>query len=570
MAAIQGEFGTAVRRGDSNSANSSDLNSYTEAVTQFDSYNVSNRFFAPYARWYVSRQPSRNISAEKVGSSFFYDFYNRIYVVPSALDAGNLLSSQVRHVILWNAFIETKTLEAVALGPQSGISVTPPTGVVPPHEMLPLRELDFVVRIESSGPPSIDSYVRFTVESAQYSVPIFGRRIVLFPFAPNWRSPVDETVTLRSWVLAAEDGSEQTGSESGEIARRSMEFNINLRDAAETQRFENLVFAWQSRFFGVPHWGEESRLESEVEPGDLVLSFDTFGLSIESGSLICIYRDDEENEIREVESFTESSVTLTTPIENYWPEGSRVYPCFVGLMSEEVSGSRETSRVGRVPVMFDFEPSVTPGNTAATAAPLTYRGKELYLGKTNWKSAMPVSFAADTQRVDLNTGKIRSYTSSSFSRIARRHNWNLYDRQDIFSFRQFLGRRQGVAKSVYMPSGTEDFTMAEPILENENILTVEKNEYGGLAGAHPARRDIIIELYDGTYFCRRIESTSDFGSFTRLQIDSSLGVELSPSDVSRISFLTLYRFQSPSTTIRYLSDSKATVDAMLLAKTTED
>lgn len=570
MSAIQGEFGSAVKSGDANPANSSDLNNNTEAVMQFDAYNVSNSFFGYYARWNVSSAPSRNIAADEISTSFFFDFYNRIYVVPSTLDVGNLLSAQVRHVILWNAFVESKTLEAVSQGPQFGVSVTPPAGVVTPHEMMPLRELDFVVRIESSGPPNIDSYVRFTVESAQYSVPIFGRRIVLFPFSPNWRSPVDETVTHRSWALASEDGSEQTGSESGEVARRSLEFNVNLRDAAQAQRFENLVFAWQSRFFGVPHWGEESRLESEASPGDLELQFDTFGLSIESGSLVCVYRDDEKNEIREVESVSEFGVVLTTPLENTWPEDSRVYPCFVGLLNEEVSASRETSTVGRVPVMFDFEPSVTPGNTALTAAPLTYRGKELYLGKTNWKSAMPISFTADTQRVDLNTGKIRSYTSSGFSKVARRHNWNLYDRQDIFSFREFLGRRQGVAKSVYMRSGTEDFTMAEPILENENILTVKKNEYGNLAGAHPARRDIIIELHDGSYFCRRIESTSDFDSFTRLQIDSPLGVELSPLDVSQISFLTLYRFQSPSTTIRYLADSKATVDAMLVAKTTED
>ena len=154
--------------------------------------------------------------------------------------------------------------------------------------------------------------------------------------------------------------------------------------------------------------------------------------------------------------------------------------------------------------------------------------------------------------------------------MSRRHNWTLYNRADIFEFRQFLGRRQGVARSVFMPSGTVDFNMAAPILDTEDILVVENNEYGALAGAHPARRDIIIELVDGTYFCRRIVGTSDFDSFTRLQLDSSLGVSLDIDDVARISFLTLYRFESPSTTIRHLTDSKATVEAIMVAKTTED
>ena len=47
-------------------------------------------------------------------------------------------------------------------------------------------------------------------------------------------------------------------------------------------------------------------------------------------------------------------------------------------------------------------------------------------------------------------------------------------------------------------------------------------------------------------------------------------MSLDIDDVARISFLTLYRFESPSTTIRHLTDSKATVEAIMVAKTTED
>lgn len=570
MPGILGQFGSRFERGVDNPWLSDELNELDEFVSRFDVYTTLTSEQGRYGAWRLHSVHRWGVSAQRKLTSFFDDFYNRIYFIPGALDAGNLLSTQVRSIILWNAYLTPQSLEDAALGPQAGISLSLPSGVSLPYEVEPLRELNFSVQIEVNGPPTIDSYANFTVEGITYTVPITGRRIVLWPFAPTWGSAVDETITMRSWALAAEDGSEQTGSESGEVPRRTLEFNVNLRTALQAQRAENLLFAWQSRFFGVPHWGEESRLDGAVAAGSMTLPFDTTGLSFEPGSLVAVYYDENKNEIREVDEVLPSGVTLTTGTEHDWPQGSRVYPCFVGLMNEAMTGQRETSTVGRIPVAFDCEPSATPGNVALNEPPLTYRGKELYLGKINWRGAMPVTFTADTKRVDGNTGKFYSFSSSGFSKLARRHNWTLYDRAELFAFRQFLGRRQGVARSVFMPTGMHDFNIASPILADEIILVVDNNEYGSLAGAHPARRDIIIELNDGTYFCRRIVATNDFEAFTRLQLDTTLGADVYPEDVKRISFLSLYRFESPSTTIRYLTDSKATVDANMVVKTTED
>lgn len=570
MAAIAGQFVQDFKRDVDNPHLSAELDDLTEVVSQFDAYDWRSLYMDAdrTSRVHVSnRWP---ISAQMRGHSFFDDFYNRIYITPGALDAGNLLSTQTRHIIVWNAFLVPKTMEDAVLGPQAGLELNYPSGVTMPYEMSPLRELDFTLQISLQGPPTIDSNVTFTVEGIDYVVPITGRRILLFPFKPTWGSPFDETVTMRSWAIESENGSEQTGSESGEIPRRQFEFNIQLRTASQAARAESLMFAWQSRFFGVPHWGEESRLDADIAAGSTTLPFDTYGLSLEPGTLVALYENEDNNEIREIATVGVDGVTITTGLQNDWPQGSRVYPCFVALMSDTASGSRETSKVARIPVMFECEPSVTPGNTALTVAPLTYRNEELYLGKTNWKSAYPFTFESDRMKVDAGTGKFASFSTSGFSKFLRRHSWNLYDRADLKGFREFLGRRQGVARAVYMQSGVVDFELVEPVLDSEEVITVKNTEYGALAGAHPARRDIIIILNDGTYFCRRITATNDVDNVTRLNIDSSLGVSIDVADVERISFLTLYRFQSNATTIRYLTDSKATVDAMLLAKRTKD
>lgn len=570
MAGIIGQFGQRWERGEVNPWLGGEINELSEVISEFDAYEMRRALQGARSPFRLAQSNRWMTLGQRKTTSFFDDFYNRIYFIPGALDAGNLLSTQTRTVTMWNAYLVPQTLEAAELGPQAGISLSLPVGVSLPYEVEPLREISFSVQIDVSGPPTIDSYADFTVEGVTYRVPIIGRRIVLFPFEPTWGSPVDETITMRSWVLPAENGDEQTGSESGEVPRRSLEFNINLRSAVEAQRCENLLFSWQSRLFGVPHWGEVSYLDSDIAEGATILPFDTFGLSFEPGSLVALYYDNQVNEIREVEAVSAGGVTLTTGVGRDWPEGTRVYPCFVGLAGSSMTGTRETTKYGRMPVMFDFEPSVTPGNTDMNDAPLEYRDKELFLGSINWQSAMPFSFVSDSKRVDMNTGKFYSFSSSGFSKFTRRHNWTMYDRADIFDFRKFVARRQGVARSVFMPSGMHDFTMAAPILAVESILVVESNDYATLVGAHPARRDIIIELIDGTYFCRRVETADTFDAFTRLHLDSPLGQDVSPSDVLKISFLTLYRFESPSTTIRYLTNSKATVESNMVAKMTED
>ncbi len=571
MAGTVGQFLAPAIWPESNPDLSSDLNALEEVVYVFDFYEASPAVLnSSYGTWRLPAANHRGITAQRKQPSYFDDFYNRIYIVPGSLDVGNLLSTQQRHVVLWNAYLTAKTLESAAAGPQSGVSLTPPSGMVFPYEMAPLREVDFVVRVDLAGPPTINTSVSFTVEGLQYVVPIVGRRIVLFPFPPTWSSPFDETITHRSWVIESENGDEQTGSESGEIPRRTFEFSVNLRNAKQAQRCENLLFAWQARFFGVPHWGEESRLSSEALEGDSSIAFDTQGLSFEPGSLVAIYLNEDKNEIREIGSVSAGGVTLTSGTQYNWPEGSRVYPCFVALLNDAVTGNRETSRVGRVPVTFDCEPSVTPGNTPRLEPPINYRGYELYLGKINWKSALPFTFKSDVQRVDSNAGKFTAYTWSGFSKFSRKHNWTMYNRAEIYDFRKFLGRRQGVAFSTFMPSGNDDFNIAAPALAADSALIVEKNEYGNLAGAHPARRDIIIRFVGGAYMCRRIESTEDFSTFTRLIMAVPFGIDINTEDVEQISFLSLYRLESASSTIRYLTDSKAISELSLVVKKTEN
>jgi hypothetical protein len=68
----------------------------------------------------------------------------------------------------------------------------------------------------------------------------------------------------------------------------------------------------------------------------------------------------------------------------------------------------------------------------------------------------------------------------------------------------------------------------------------------------PNRKDIRIELANGTVLYRRITASSEISATVeRLTIDAALGVAVTPADVVLVSFITLMRQESDAAEFSY-------------------
>ncbi|MGV2480080.1 UNVERIFIED_CONTAM: hypothetical protein IGO34_25090, partial [Salmonella enterica subsp. enterica serovar Weltevreden] len=85
MAGITGQFGSKVERGIANAMLSEDLDDNTEVVSQFDAYDMRPGLQGGYGRWRVHADNHWAITGQRKSTSFFDDYYNRIYPVPAAL-----------------------------------------------------------------------------------------------------------------------------------------------------------------------------------------------------------------------------------------------------------------------------------------------------------------------------------------------------------------------------------------------------------------------------------------------------------------------------------------------------
>lgn len=555
-----------IANGERNQNISTELDSLGSATPVFPNFYGSEVLQGGLGR----RSPAglrRGLAAQRI-ESFKDDFYNRVHVYPSAVAFGSLVGAAEKQFTVWNAYLTNSELTDV-VGPDNvGVTVTPPAGVVFPYSMSPLREVKFTATAEIAGPPSFDDVILVTADGIETRVSVSGKRLVVFPFPPNWSNPVDETIEFNSWVLTAANGYEQTGSIWGNQPRRQFDYTITLRES-HMQRFENMLFGWQHRSFGLPVWTDKTRLSSAVSEGALVVPCDTSLRSFEPDGLAVIFASPDSFEAFQVGEVAAGSLTAKLPLAKAWPEGTRVYPVIPAQMSDNVAGSYQSDNAVVVPVRFECEPDQTPGNTGdGAAAAITYQGEELYLVRANWSSALSFSYASERDRVDYRTGKFATYSVQEFGKHTRKHTWNLGSREESHAFREWLGRREGVAVPVYMPSGNTDFRLVDNITTGSNAIDVGGNDYDLFGAAHPARRDIIILLRDGTYFVRRITGYSTVDGILRLALDESINQNVSIAEVKRVSLLGFYRLAQNSTTIRWLNDEVGTVEANLVTKRT--
>lgn len=95
-----------------------------------------------------SQQRPRVVVSPRVARSFHDDFYNRIHARPPQLALGNLASSQVREIRVWNAYTgQAQSMDAADLVDGAGIALTAPGAY--PIAFAPNQERAFQLRVDS-------------------------------------------------------------------------------------------------------------------------------------------------------------------------------------------------------------------------------------------------------------------------------------------------------------------------------------------------------------------------------------------------------------------------------------
>lgn len=492
----------------------------------------------------------RNITASRVGG-FVDDYYNRIHITPQRLDLGNVVSAQLSPVSVWNAYLIPRTLNAIN-GLDEGIEISGQPDV--PLLFPALKERIWQVTITPDGQPVLDANLEWQFEGdITAALRITANRIIAWTFVPDWGDGIEETLTASTDILQSESAVSQR--RQLRLAPRREFSGPMYAEGRERQYLDLALFGWSDRIWAMPIWPDIQLLEVAVDVDAEFIQCATEHLDFRAGGLALLRGEDaftyEAVEIIEVLS---TGLQLKRGTQQAWPAGSRLYPVRTAQLLAEPELSKLTDRLIEASVQFLV---VEECDWPEWLPTILYRGRPVWDRRPD--DSENLTHSAQRLRSTLDSGMAIPLITDTAQRALQMLGQRHLDlgREARALVRSFIYGMHGRQKVVWVPSHMDDLTIVATASAVATTLDVANIGYTRFSNGKPGRRDIRIELWNGTVLMRRITGAIELdGQTERLALDAALGIEVQPGDVARISWMNLCRFEADAQRIEHMTDSE--------------
>jgi hypothetical protein len=480
------------------------------------------------------------------------DYYNRIHIDSRAFDLGNLVSLQTRTVKLWNAFLVPKTLTIIDQVNTEGITLVEPSPA--PLTFPPLKENSYTLQVSTDGPATIDASYTFNFTSANDpTLSVTGSRITAWTWLPNWSEPMVERLEWMTDTMTAYDGTEQRVKLRA-YPRRNFEFSFSA-SGAQRRRLDSAIYNWGARVWAVPVWPDGEVMTANVAAGATSIPATTTNRDYHAKGLVMLLNDSGGYEVAEIATVATSSLTLARPLTSSWTAGTcTVYPVRSSRMPETHGYTRFTGDFvyGRVRMDVD-DINEWPESTETT-----YRGFPVLAEKPNWIETIDLAFERKLAVLDFGNGERSVIDESGEPEIASSFRWFLESRARVAAFRSWLYSRAGKYGALWIPTWVDDLVVVATIGLTATTIDVEHCDYTRRLVGKLHRKDIRVELANGTVYYRRITGAAELSATVeRLSIDSAFGVQILTTDIVQVSYVMLSRLDADGVEINYFTGDSA-------------
>lgn len=363
---------------------------------------------------------------------------------------------------------------------------------------------------------------------------------MLWTYPPVWQTGIIERLEWLTNVIEAEDGSEQRIA-LRQTPRRIFEFTFLVEERQQAE-LEAKLWANGAKAWDVPIWTDKAYSTSPLFDGSMVVPVDTAYRDFAVGNKVLL-QDKYHQRLATIAAVNASYLTLTAAMPYDMEPETEVTPVRTGYLDQSQQVTRFTGNAIYDVVRFQL---YDISSHAAESAAYSYRDYPVYEGAvTGWQNDPVTSYQRKTEIVDFGGGGIYRDDLTGLPKLASSHYWMLPSRQAIADFRAFLYARRGRLNALWLPSSLPDLqltsTTASAALQL-NVLNIGYTDNYSLA---KNRRDIRIELQDGTILYRRITACAVIDDQTeQLTINIAPGIDLVPDEIERISFMVFSRLQA--------------------------
>ncbi len=496
---------------------------------------------------------------------FLDDYYFRIHVTPPTLDVGNVVSAQTHEVRIWNAYLEPRVLNDLAGENAEGIEITGPGD--PPMEFEPLRERLWEISVGVDGPPVVDAAFtwQFTGEPPAV-LPITGNRVTAWPWAPNWKESLQERLEWLTDMLPSQTGVEQRRA-GRDLPRRHYEFSISA-EGPDRALLDLAVFGWGARLWALPIWHDVQWLPG-VAAGSPEIVCDTRYRDFAEGGLVLLLGEQAvDYEVLEILTLEADRIGLRNPVKRDWPHTVRLYPVRTARLTDQPALTRMTNRAVRGDVEFRLE---TPSAWPVSHVLPEYRGWPVLELRPDESRDLSLSYERLLKVLDNGTAAPNVRDQAGIGFPVQGHGWLLDGAEERADFRSLVYALRGRQGAIWLPTWMDDLDVVAPVATSTSFIDVAHIQYGRFAAGITGRRDIRVELNDGTIRYRRVLGSSELDAATeRLNLGEPWDVEFEANQVRRVSWMTLMRLDSDTVELEHITDVEGSARAQLVFRGVRD
>lgn len=466
------------------------------------------------------------------------NIYNRVWVLPSTINVGNLTRAESYSVEVWNAQYTGQTLNSITTDGIVGITLTEPAST--PLAYAALQSRLYQVDVDLNGPAAIAATYTFNFVGQTPTLSLTGERLITLLVEPDWSSEFKETYQWLTDIIDGDDTTEQR------IALRSMPrrvwtYSTKLWDIGRRQ-FDMLLWGWQARPYLLPVWYVTSKLTAPAAIGASTIQCDTDFFDFIDGGMV-ILTDGVKHETVSADTISTGQITLTSSLTAAWPLHTKVFPARMTRLESAQPLTSLSQDVVEATFKFrveDFVP-VTGVEMSATV----YRGYPVLLQRPNWRGNIDTEFTRKVSAADFETYKWTVADKSGMPSVLQEYKWFRNGRDDIKGLIQWLHARAGACKMLWVPSFSPDVKIIVDVLAAQNVLDVQHANYSLMGAPTLGRRDLFIVLRSGTVIMRRVTAVEEVNSTTeRLTLDGVLGVDFTANQVLYVSWMQISRIES--------------------------
>ncbi|MDF3932929.1 hypothetical protein [Pseudomonas citronellolis] len=518
---------------------------------------------APTTHWPVSTAP-RTLSGQRM-RAHIDDWYYRVHISPQRADLGNLVSTQVFPVTLWNAYLEPRTLDAIG-GLGEGIQVSGQPA--PPLAFAAIQERTWQLSVTPDGEPVLDTEITWSFENgAQVGIEVTANRIVAWSFAPDWGDSITERLSSLTDILASDTGVEQR--RALRLAPRR-EFEAQMyAEGRERQMLDLALFGWGTRIWALPIWPDIQLLQQPLPAASFRIACSTAYLDFQVGGMAMIRGESAlVYEVVQILDIDAGGIDLVRSTQRDWPVGSRLYPARAAQLMERPALTRLTDRAQGAQVHFLV---VEVSDWPELLPSAVYRGRPVLEARPDEGNDLTSSMEASLSQLD--SGLAIPLTTDLADRAfpVTGYGWLEMGRAARAAWRSMVYALRGRQAAMWVPTHADDLTLVAQVADVATTLDVANIGYTRFGQARPGRRDIRIELFDGSIFYRRITNATELDQdIERIAIDSALGRLVLPSQVARICWMTYSRGNSDTVEIEHITDSEGVASSSLTFRGVRD